>query len=112
MVRRNTGLWAGGIVLIPVSVLLGLGGIYLAATATTTNFIEGGSTTNTGKLDTGYALMALGALGLGGGIAMVVIGGKKVPAEPPPGAAPQAPAPSVSFEPLLGPTSAGLRVRF
>jgi hypothetical protein len=41
---------------------------------------------------------------------MVVIGGKKVPVEAPPAAAP--PAPSVSFEPLLGPTSAGLRVRF
>ena len=106
MVRQNTGLWVGGIVLIPVGAVAGLVGIYLAATGATFGAVG----VDTGRQNAGYALMGLGLAGIVGGIVMVVIGGKKIPAEPPPAAAPA--EPKVSFEPLLGPTSAGLRVRF
>jgi hypothetical protein len=104
MVRKNMGLYVGGIVLIPVSAIVGIGGIYLVASASANN----GPSHPAG----GYALLAVGVLGLGGGIAMVAIGGKKVPADAPPPPDGPPPPPSVSFEPLLGPTSAGMRVRF
>lgn len=91
MKRYSTGLFAGGIALIPLSAIGLLAGTVLV--------IDGGS-----NKAGGAALLTVSVLGLGGGIAMTVIGGKRVPDT--------APAPAVSFEPLLGPRSAGLRVRF
>jgi hypothetical protein len=57
-----------------------------------------------GNQGAGIGILTVSLLGLGGGIAMTVVGGKKVPDTDPP--------PSVSFEPFVGPTSAGLRGRF
>jgi hypothetical protein len=105
MVRRSQGLFVGGIVLLTAGAVMGLSGAYLAATAVKTGPLGGPGITDTGQRNAGFALMGVGVLGLGGGIAMAVIGGRKVPAE-------VVPAVPVSFEPLLGPTSAGLRVRF
>jgi hypothetical protein len=88
--RQSTALFVTGVVLIPVGTVAGIAGVLVVAT-------------NPEAPAGGYALLGLGLLGLGGGIAMTVVGGKRVPVEAPP---------SVSFEPLIGPTSAGLRVRF
>ncbi len=51
----------------------------------------------------GAGILVVSVLGLGGGIAMTVIGGKKVPVVE---------TPAVSFERYVGPTSAGLRGTF
>jgi hypothetical protein len=100
MRRANVGLFVGGCILAPVGAVVSLVGVvYLLVPAVT--FGSSNSTV------TGGVLLGVGLAGLGGGIAMAVIGGKKVPVEQP-----AAPAPVVSFEPLLGPTSAGMRMRF
>jgi hypothetical protein len=105
MRRANKGLFIGGCILAPVGAVVSLVGVAFlviptdALTGTSNNTVTGG------------VLLGVGLAGLGGGIAMAVIGGKKVPVEAPPAPAP-APAPAVSFEPLLGPTSAGMRMRF
>jgi hypothetical protein len=91
MQRRSTALFVTGIILIPLGTVVAIGGALDAA-------ITRGSAAG------GDALAILGLAGIGGGIAMTVIGGKKLPVEGPP--------PAVSFEPLIGPTSAGMRMRF
>jgi hypothetical protein len=102
--RANVGLMVGGCILAPVGAIVSLVGVvFLIAPSDT---LSGGSSNNT---VTGGVLVGVGLAGLGGGIAMAVIGGKKVPLEAPPA---PAPAPAVSFEPLLGPTSVGMRMRF
>lgn len=94
--RRNTGLFVGGVVLAPLgAVALLAGGVVILN--------EGSKSESTAP---GLGLVGLGLVGIGGGIAMAVIGGKKVRADVPP------PPPAVSFEPLLGPTSIGVRGRF
>ena len=92
MRRQSTALFVTGVILIPVASVAGLAGCVVVAS------IDGNAPAGA------YASLGVGLVGLGGGIAMAVIGGKKVPADPSP--------PKVSFEPLIGPTSAGLRVRF
>jgi hypothetical protein len=69
--------------------------VFLVAPSVT---LTGDSSNNT---VTGGVLVGVGLAGMGRGIAMAVIGGEKVPVETPPALAP---APAVSFEPLLGPT--------
>jgi hypothetical protein len=93
MRRRSLGLFISGIVLIPLGSIAILGGAVDALS-------------NTGAAGRGGdALVIGGFVGLAAGITMTVIGGKKVPVEP-------ATPPAVSFEPLLGPTGGGLRMRF
>jgi hypothetical protein len=90
MKRQNLGLFVGGVILIPVaSIGLITGGLLLLG--------------NSSSERAGGATLVVSLLGLGGGIAMTVIGGKRVP---------DTDAPAVSFEPFVGPTSAGLRGRF
>jgi hypothetical protein len=96
MRRRNTGLFVAGVVVAPVGAVAALVGAVVA--------LEQGATD--GSSAPGLALVGVGLLGIGGGIAMAVIGGKKVRVDAPP------PPPVVSFEPLLGPTSVGVRGRF
>jgi hypothetical protein len=88
MRRYSTGLFVGGLILIPASTIGLIGGAVLAA----------GSGSDR---PSGAAVLTVSLLGLGGGIAMTAIGGRRVPDTT-----------AVSFEPLVGPTSAGLRVRF
>lgn len=57
----------GGIVMMPIGLLVGLAGVGIMATT---------------DADVGPGLAIAGAVLLGGGIAMTVIGAKKVPAEP------------------------------
>lgn len=71
MKRRSTGLMVGGIIAMPVGLIVGLSG--LGVWAVGSEFGEGGL---------GAGLMAVGAVLLGGGIAMTVIGAKKVPVDP------------------------------
>ncbi len=112
MKRKNMGLFVAGCVIAPLGAVLALaGGVAVAVESDTNTVTFGGNGSTVGggsSTAPGYALVVVGLLGMGGGIAMAVIGGKKVPVEttaPPP-------PPRVSFEPLLGPGSAGLRVRF
>jgi hypothetical protein len=100
MRRNNMGLFVSGCILAPVGAVVAVAGLGVLAFSNTETGHGAGA---------GIAMIAVGLAGMGGGIAMAVVGGKKVPLETP--AAPPA-APAVSFEPLLGPTSAGLRVRF
>jgi hypothetical protein len=89
--RYNTGLFAGGLVLIPLGSVGFLAGAVMLG--------EGGSTRTAGAV-----ILTLGVLAVGGGIPMTVIGGKRVP---------DTSAPAKAFlEPFVGPTSAGLRGRF
>lgn len=67
MKRRSKGLMIGGIVMMPIGLLVGLAGVGVMATT---------------DADVGPGLAIAGAVLLGGGIAMTVIGAKKVPAEP------------------------------
>jgi hypothetical protein len=94
MERRNTGLFATGIVFICLGGLgIVVGGIWTAGTALVDEVAIPAVVTLIG----GVAL-------LGTGIPLVVIFGKKVP--------PSEPAAGVRVEPILGPTSGGLRVTF
>ncbi len=96
--RRSLPLYVVGVILIPVGTLAVIGGAVDAVS-------------NTGKAAAGGdALVVLGLVGMGGGIAMTVVGGKRVPV--PVEGAPPPPAPAVSFEPVIGPTSLGVRARF
>jgi hypothetical protein len=90
MRRRSTALFVTGVILIPVATIGGIAGA-----------VVGGINENAPAV---YASLGVGLVGIGGGIAMAVIGGRKVPVDAPPA--------GVSFEPLIGPTSMGLRVRF
>jgi hypothetical protein len=101
--RANMGLFVGGCILAPVGAVVAIaGGAWALAVG---NGFGHGSTTP------GFVTLGVGLAGMAGGIAMAVVGGKRVPIEPPP-RSPAAPAPAVSFEPLVGPTSAGVRMRF
>jgi hypothetical protein len=87
--RSNLGLFVGGVILIPASSLGLIAGTVMAV--------------GDNSRGAGIAVLLVSVLGLGGGIAMTVIGGKRVPDTDPP---------TVSLEPFVGPTSAGLRVKF
>jgi hypothetical protein len=102
MRRKNVGLFVGGCILAPVGAVISLVGVGFL-------LIPEGTFDTSNHTVTGGVLLGVGLAGLGGGIAMAVIGGKRVPVEAPP--APPA-TPAVSFEPLLGPTSVGMRMRF
>jgi hypothetical protein len=99
--RANNGMFVGGVVMIPIGATLALaGGVVLGLKSAT-----GGVASPAG----GATLLVLG-IGLGaGGIAMVVIGGRRVAVEAP---KPAAPAARVTVEPLVGLGSGGVRVRF
>jgi hypothetical protein len=99
MQRRSTGLFAAGLVLVGLSTFVAIGGGVLEVNESADKMTNPRASTTPG-----LALLGVGLVGMAGGIVMAVIGGKKVPVDAPP--------PPVSFEPLLGPTSAGLRVRF
>jgi hypothetical protein len=68
MVRRNRGMFAGGIVMASVGGLTTLGGAVFVAAAPR----EGAA----------WGTLVVGAGLLGGGIALAVVGGKKVPKKP------------------------------
>ncbi len=109
MKRRNMGLFVSGCVLAPLGAVMAIaGGLLLLTEASAAN--DGFGVTTSKSTAPGYALVGVGLVGMAGGITIAVIGGKKVPVEAAPGAPP--PPPAVSFEPLLGPGTAGLRVRF
>jgi hypothetical protein len=98
--RANMGLFVAGAIVAP------LGGITALV-----GFIDLPlSSANGGSQAPGAALIGVGLLAMGGGIAMAVIGGKRIPLDAAPGSGPPA-TPPVSFEPFVGPTS-GVRVRF
>lgn len=73
MKRRSTGLMVGGIIAMPIGAIVTLAGgiVYLIDTS---DFEAGGG-------GTGAGMMVAGAILLGGGIAMTVIGAKKVPVQ-------------------------------
>lgn len=104
MVRRSKGLFGGGIAAISVGSLATLvGGVWLAVTAGANEIgAEASIAPPAGTL-------AIGVVLLGGGIAMVVIGGKKVPAQRNDG---RLPAPSLVPEVRLGLTSAQAKWQF
>ncbi|HVK68253.1 MAG TPA: hypothetical protein VM694_27530, partial [Polyangium sp.] len=66
MVRRSTGMMVGGIILSSVGGLVTLVGI-------------GAVGLSKGNSDGAWATLGVGGLMLGGGVAMAVIGGKKLP---------------------------------
>lgn len=101
MKRRSTGLFVTGVVLIPITSIVFLGGAVAAA-------LSDGSPGSLG-------LLTGGAVGLAGSIVMTAVGGKKVPVDPDearvfdPRHSP--PPPRASVTPLFGPVS-GVRVQF
>jgi hypothetical protein len=105
MKRKNLGLFVGGVVALPIGCIGILAGIGMLAVSGGRTAISNGSSPAGGA-----AVLVLSTGVVVGGSIMVAIGGKKVPvdAQPPAEAKPAA----VYFEPLLGPTSGGLRVRF
>jgi len=104
-------MFVTGILLIPVGTLTAaVGGIMLAISAGASSVA---GTEATGSA-TGVSAAILGGGGalLVGGIVMVVVGGKKVPVESTTALDLSPRQPKATLEPLFGPTSAGVRVRF
>lgn len=109
--RRSRGMMAGGIVLISLGALCATVGSLIAVACSdggctqTSTDINGDyySSTDSDTEDTGIGLMLGGLVGIGGGIALTVIGAKKVPVTPP--ASTSAAAPEL----LIGPGFTGLR---
>jgi hypothetical protein len=103
MERNSIGMMVGGIVLTAGGVVaLSMGAlVYIAATSIQCDCIGPGAcdcSDEKGEVG-GIALMAGGVLGLGVGIPLIVLGARKVPAEP-------------ETAVLIGPGAAGLRCRF
>jgi hypothetical protein len=116
--RRSKGMMAGGIVMLSLGAISALtGGLVLAVCSTGAcdestsdgyfdengNYIEGESTGSSDANTVGAGLLLVGLGGIGGGIALTVIGAKKVPVQP------EVRKASATPELLLGPTSVGLR---
>jgi hypothetical protein len=107
MKRKNVGLFVAGCVVAPLGAVMALaGGVMIVNESNSASFNSNGTlSSSSSSTAPGLAVVAVGLVAMGGGIAMAVIGGKKVPVE-------TAPPPPLSFEPLLGPGTAGMRMRF
>jgi hypothetical protein len=102
--RRSTAMMAGGIVMVAVGPVLW---VIAALPRTSCNIQANGQVYGSGINDCNdhtrtYALLISGAVLVGAGIPLIVIGAKKVPV---------AQSASLSFAPWVSPTTAGVDLR-